>query len=377
MLSCHHRADSRWRPFHDRQTSLDARRDRPRHAPADGFCRDGGGRKRRAAAPATRRCMAGRSTGATRSGSGVWDFCGVVATTGDTVIVRPRHAAARFFPEATLNFAENLLRRGDAAAAPSSSAARTGASRGCQLRGAARPRSSRLARRRCAAAGRRRRRPGRRHPAEHARGRHRHAGGDEHRRDLVVLLAGLRRQGVLDRFGQIEPKVLFAADGYFYDGKRIDIAGQARARSLPQLPRVATHGRRALCRATSSPPAVPRRGHAGRLRRRRSRRARSRFERLPFDHPLYILYSSGTTGVPKCIVHGAGGTLLQHLKEHRLHSDLRRERPAVLLHDLRLDDVELAGRRRSPPAPRCCSTTARPFHPGRQRRCSTSPRPRA
>ena len=66
------------------------------------------------------------------------------------------------------------------------------------------------------------------------------------------------------------------------------------------------------------------------------------FVPLPFDHPLYILYSSGTTGVPKCIVHGAGGTLIQHLKEHQLHCDIRPGRPRLLLHDLRLDDVELA-----------------------------------
>ena len=72
------------------------------------------------------------------------------------------------------------------------------------------------------------------------------------------------------------------------------------------------------------------------------------------------MYSSGTTGVPKCIVHGVGGTLLQHLKEHLLHTDLKPRRPPVLLHDLRLDDVELAGLRRSPRAARWCSTTARP-----------------
>ena len=68
-----------------------------------------------------------------------------------------------------------------------------------------------------------------------------------------------------------------------------------------------------------------------------------KFERFPFNHPLYILYSSGTTGVPKCIVHGAGGTLIQHLKEHQLHCDIETRRSRLLLHDLRLDDVELAG----------------------------------
>ena len=83
------------------------------------------------------------------------------------------------------------------------------------------------------------------------------------------------------------------------------------------------------------------------------------YVRLPFDHPLYILYSSGTTGVPKCIVHGAGGTLLQHLKEHLLHGDVEARRSPVLLHDLRLDDVELARVRARRAARRCCSTTAR------------------
>ena len=125
-------------------------------------------------------------------------------------------------------------------------------------------------------------------------------------------------RGVLDRFGQIAPKVLFTADGYFYAGKTLDslerIAGIVE--QLPSVtrvvvvPNVSTHPD-----LTGVPRAVAFRefGASG---------ADLRFERLPFDHPLYILYSSGTTGTPKCIVHGAGGTLLQHLKEQQLHSDV-------------------------------------------------------
>ena len=89
----------------------------------------------------------------------------------------------------------------------------------------------------------------------------------------------------------------------------------------------------------------PHRGRATGTHFGDARRAAASSPQLPFDHPLYILYSSGTTGVPKCIVHGAGGTLLQHQKEHLLHTDIEARRPAVLLHHLRLDDVELAGQR--------------------------------
>ncbi len=132
-------------------------------------------------------------------------------------------------------------------------------------------------------------------------------------------------QGVLDRFGQIEPKVLFTADAYWYNGKPQPIMDKVariaeRLSSLRQIVVAPYLG------AFAPPPevAMPIAGAvawddflapfaAGAID----------FEPLPFDHPLYILYSSGTTGVPKCIVHGAGGTLLQHLKEQRLHSDLK------------------------------------------------------
>ena len=128
-------------------------------------------------------------------------------------------------------------------------------------------------------------------------------------------------QGVLDRFGQIEPKVLFAVDAYHYNGKSHDVLGKLKdiVPKLPSLSRVVVVPYVAdkpmlggVPKATTLPdyvaPYAP---------------GKPTFERLPFNHPLYILFSSGTTGVPKCIVHGAGGTLLQHLKEHKLQSDVK------------------------------------------------------
>ena len=130
-------------------------------------------------------------------------------------------------------------------------------------------------------------------------------------------------KGVLDRFGQIEPRVLFVADGYTYAGKTIDCLERAReiAAAIPAISRLIVipflgeHlGANALVglRDAIAWDEFAATGDGATLA----------FERLPFDHPLYVMYSSGTTGLPKCLVHGAGGTLLQILKEHRLHVDL-------------------------------------------------------
>ncbi len=124
---------------------------------------------------------------------------------------------------------------------------------------------------------------------------------------------------VLDRFGQIAPKVLFATDGYFYNGKSIDCRPVVRALAerLPELRSIV------VIPYVNGPPSIRALPNSVSFSDLAASSAAAQFEALPFDAPLYVLYSSGTTGAPKCIVHGAGGTLLQHRKEHVLQTDVK------------------------------------------------------
>ena len=128
-------------------------------------------------------------------------------------------------------------------------------------------------------------------------------------------------QGVLDRFGQIKPKILIGVDGYYYNGKHIETTGKLReiAESLKSLKKVV------VVPYTTPRPKIKSIKQSIHLKDfvKPFQPGRIKFKQVPFNHPLFIMFSSGTTGVPKCIVHGHGGTLLQHLKEHQLHTDIK------------------------------------------------------
>ena len=256
----------------------------------------------------------------------VWDFCGVVAAAkGDAVLEdADRMPGARWFPEARLNFAENLLRRRDDGPAivfrgevPSAGADRVD-DRVISWRQLHDHVSRAAQGLRAAGVG-----PG-----------DRVAGYLPNLPETVIAMLAATSlgavwsscspdfgvQGVLDRFGQIEPKVLVGADGYRYNGAPIDSLGRIRE-VLAGVPGVERAVIVPYLRRAPDLRSVPGAITWDELTLAHPARA-IEYEPVPFDHPLYIMYSSGTTGAPKCIVHGTGGTLLQHLKEHRLHADV-------------------------------------------------------
>ncbi len=249
----------------------------------------------------------------------IWDFCGAVGERGYTVLEDgEKMPGARWFPQARLNYAENLLQNrddGEALVFWGEDKVKRRMSRAELAREVARFQAFLI-----------------------------DAGVGEGDRvagylpnlpeTLVAMLAATALgaiwssaspdfgvQGVLDRFGQIEPKVLICVDGYWYNGKQVDCL-EKNAEVVAKMPSLVK---------TVVVPYLAERPEIGAIANAVqwndlptvNPENPPKFRRVAFDHPLFIMFSSGTTGVPKCIVHCHGGVLLQHLKEHQLHSDVR------------------------------------------------------
>jgi acetoacetyl-CoA synthetase len=248
----------------------------------------------------------------------MWDFGAVIGTPGERVLVEAEHMIdARFFPEARLNFAENLLRHRD-----DRPAIHFHCETGLERHLSYAELYAEVAR--VAQALR----------AQGIRAGDRVAGFMPNVPETVIAMLAATSigavwsscspdfgtAGVVDRLGQIQPRLLFCVDAYSYNGKTHDCLGRVRD-ILDCIPSIETVVVAPYLAPEARTEGIGRATSWAEFTENDAREVD--FERLPFDHPVYILYSSGTTGVPKCITHGAGGTLLQHLKELLLHTDVQ------------------------------------------------------
>jgi len=250
--------------------------------------------------------------------SALWDYCNVIGDKGDDILQEGAHMRdALFFPQSSLNYAENCLKRrddGDAIVFWGEDKVKTRMS-WAELYNAVSCLQQFL--------------------LDQGIGKGDRVAGfvSNMPHALIGMLAAssigaiwssaspdFGVQGVLDRFGQIEPKILIAVEGYYYNGKAIDCMPKINE-FLPQLPSVekcvvVSYAHKSVALSHDTMVAwddIQTQYDAKEIA----------FTRLPFDHPLFIMFSSGTTGIPKCIVHGQGGVLLTHLKEHQLHCDIK------------------------------------------------------